>query len=217
MFKKMQSQLVLHNNHHSSKIENLEAKMVFSWSDISFVVLQEEAHLSVTYLLCSRVVRLAEYTEALDGRLKHRMKPILVTFESEVLAILEESFWVEASQEEEEVVTIQEPPSDQSMNDVTCNFENLCKQEAIIVEAMEVETVNQTMQEVEKVAEVIEVVEKVVEVVPMEETTPQTTVELQTNEQITCIPDVVKPMWFNFMKPDTLKPKKRKRQIRMVT
>lgn len=91
-FERMQRGLVV------SQVElehRLSTDIVFTWGGISFVALKQEAYLDKVYILCSRVVRLSEYTSALSGRLKYRMKPVLVTFELEPLAILEESFWVE--------------------------------------------------------------------------------------------------------------------------
>jgi len=82
----------------------LHTRFIFTWSNISFVVLQQETHLGIDYLLCSRVVHAAEHGQLLRARLKHRMQPILVKYNGETVAILEESFWVQATDVIEEEI-----------------------------------------------------------------------------------------------------------------
>ena len=77
--------------------ETLRAPEVFCWRGISFVALQQEAHDGVVYLLCSRVVEFTEYQSALRTQQQHRMMPILVVYGLLTLAIMEESFWLHAS------------------------------------------------------------------------------------------------------------------------
>lgn len=95
-FNKLQAGMVYNDG-------GLHARFIFTWSNISFIVLQQETYLGVDYLLCSRVVRASEHAQLLRARLKHRMQPILVKYNDEIVAILEESFWVQATNVVEEV------------------------------------------------------------------------------------------------------------------